>query len=213
MSQPFDRGCKVPAPGAIDSQLNEFWVSNPWDISSQHNLSAYERNRTYLNVDGDNFVDISFVTGADSDGDGRCVVAADLNGDGRQELIVRQAGGGPIKIFENRFPQQHWLKVSLEGVMSNRLGVGARITAKVGDREIVRTINPINSFRSQAPCLAHFGLEDEVTIDELTVHWPSGHQQTLTQITADQHIVIREDSSTPETKSVQVLSPSSNVAP
>ena len=43
MSQPYDRGAKVPQPGALDKSLGEFWVENPWDIISKgHNLSAYD---------------------------------------------------------------------------------------------------------------------------------------------------------------------------
>ena len=67
MSQPFKRGASIPAPGEVDSSLGEFWVNNPWDIVSQgHNLSAYERKRAFLNLRGRDFVDISFVTGADN---------------------------------------------------------------------------------------------------------------------------------------------------
>src|SRR5262249_56188541 len=90
--------------------------SNPWDIVSfGHNLSAFERNRTWMNVGGKNFLDVSFLTGADSDGDGRSVVACDFRNNGRLDLIVRQAGGGPLLLFENNFPQRHYLKVSLRG--------------------------------------------------------------------------------------------------
>ena len=88
MSQPFDRSCQVLAPAELDESLDEFWSGNAFNISASHNLSGYERNRTYLNVGGKNFVEMSFPTGTDSDGDGRCVVL-DFNQDGRQDLIVR----------------------------------------------------------------------------------------------------------------------------
>ena len=79
MSQPWHRGACCPLPGKLDSTLNEFWSENPWDIISQgHNLSAYERKRAFLNVRGRDFLDISALTGADGDGDGRCVVAGDF---------------------------------------------------------------------------------------------------------------------------------------
>ena len=71
MSQPFDRACEVPAPAELDESLDEFWSGNAFNISMSHNLSGYERNRTYLNVDGKNFVEVSFVSGTDTDGDGR----------------------------------------------------------------------------------------------------------------------------------------------
>lgn len=195
MSQPFDRSCKVPAPSEeIDEDLGEFWVRNPWAVQTQHNLSAYERNRTYLNVAGRGFVDISYLTGADSDGDGRCAVGADLNGDGRQDLIVRQAGGGPLQVYENRFPARHWLKVSLRGRRSNRLGIGSRLIARIGERQIVRELYPVNSYRSQAPALVYFGLGDAETVDELTVRWPTGEVQTLKDLAADRHVVVQEGS-------------------
>ena len=105
MSQPFDRSCQVPAPAELDENLDEFWSGNAFNISMSHNLSGYERNRTYLNVGGKNFVEM-VPTGTDSDEDGRCVVPLDFNQDGRQDLIVRQVGGGPFKLFENHFPNK-----------------------------------------------------------------------------------------------------------
>ena len=53
MSQPENRGARVPLPGRLDSRLGEFWVENPWDIIQKgHNLSCYERKRVFLNVAG-----------------------------------------------------------------------------------------------------------------------------------------------------------------
>lgn len=198
MSQPFDRGCELPAPGTVDEGLGEFWVENPWEISRQHNLSAFERNRTFWNAGGRDFVDISRLTGMDSDGDGRCAVAADVNNDGRLDLIVRQAGGGPLKIYENRFPQQHWLSVSLRGHQSNRLGIGTRVVATVGPRRIVRDLLPVNSYMSAAPAIVHLGLGDAEKIDRLSLQWPSGESHELTDIPADQHIRIDEQNGTYE---------------
>jgi hypothetical protein len=195
VSQPSDRASRIKAPGKIDNDLNEFWVENPWEIvKSGHNLSAYERHRTWMNIKGGNFIDLSFLTGTDSDGDGRCVVAASFRNNGRQELIVRQAGGdaGGLLLYENNFPQKHWLEVSLRGRQSNRLGVGARLTALVNGRKIVREMFPINSYRSQAPNRLHFGLADATKVDSLEIRWPSGKTQIVNDLKADAHIVVDE---------------------
>lgn len=197
MSQPFDRGAACPAPAKPDEKLGEFWSGSAWSISNSHNLSGYERNRTYLNVGGKDFVDISYITGADSDGDGRCSVALGLDHDGRQELVVRQVGGGPLKVFKNNFPQRHWLAVSLRGVKSNRQGIGARLVARVGGRQIVRELFPANSYRSQAPASVHFGLADSETVEVLTIRWPSGQVQKLKNLPADRHLMIREGQEKP----------------
>ena len=192
MSQPFQKGCQVPAPSELDEDLGEFWSGNPFDIAKDHNLSGYERNRTYLNVGGTNFVDISHISGTDTDADGRCAVNADINNDGMQDLIVRQAGGGALKIFRNNFPKKNWLRVSLRGTKSNRLGIGARLVAKTGNRQIVRELYPINTFRSQAPTEVHFGLGEAKQVDRLSILWPSGTKQEIPAIAANRHIRVTE---------------------
>jgi hypothetical protein len=184
----------VPLPGKLDSSLGEFWSENPWDIVKQgHNLSAYERKRAFLNVRGRDFLDISALTEADGDGDGRCAVAGDFRNNGQLDLVLRQSGGGPILLYENRFPQRHYLKVSLRGRTSNRLGIGARLTATAGGQTLVREMYPCNSFRSQMPNIVHFGLGEATRVEQLTVRWPSGREQRLANVAADRHIVIDED--------------------
>jgi hypothetical protein len=212
VSQPCDRGARIAQPGELDKSLGEFWVDNPWDIVSKgFNLSAYERKRTWLNVRGCNFLDISFLTGADNDGDGRCVVAADFSNNGRQDLLVRQAGGGPLYLYENNFPQRHYLKVSLRGTKSNRQGIGARLIAEVNGQKLVRELYPLNSFRSEMPNLVHFGLADSDKVEKLTIRWPSGRVQALSNLKADAHIIVDEDQD-PEA-AVETVVPGHTIAP
>jgi hypothetical protein len=193
VSQPCNRAAAIAAPGQVDKALGEFWVENPWDIIKKgHNLSAYERNRTWMNLGGKNFLDVSFLSGADSDGDGRAVVAGDFRNIGRLDLLVRQVGGGPLLLYENNFPQKHYLKVTLRGTRSNRLGIGARLTAMVDGHQLVREMYPLNSFRSQMPNIVHFGLGDATKIERLSIRWPSGEEQVLRDLAGDRHIVVEE---------------------
>lgn len=200
MSQPFDRKCKVPAPGKLDPSLKEWWVHNPWDIVNEgRNLSAYERNRVYMNVRGGNFLDVSHLSGADSDGDGRSAVAGDFRNNGQLDVAVRQVGGGPFLLYENNFPVRHYLKVTLRGKpqlgrapTSNRQGIGSRLIAHVNGRQVVRDCNPLNSYSSQAPAIVHFGLGDDTKVDRLVIRWPSGKEQVFNDVPGDQHIVVEE---------------------
>ncbi len=183
----------MPAPGALDKGLGEFWSTNPWQIVADgHNLSAFERNRIYLNDAGGAFLEISHLTGADSDGDGRAVVAADFRNTGMLDLIVRQVGGGPLLLYENAMPRRNYLTVSLRGKGGNHRGIGARLTAVAGGLRQIRELYPANTFRSQAPALVHFGLGGADTLDSLTVRWPSGTVQTLKGLKANRHIAIQE---------------------
>src|SRR5437867_1751094 len=182
-----------PAPLKPDERLKDWWVENPWLIAARgKSLSGYERNRVFLNARGAEFFEISGLTGADSDGDGRAVVGVDINGDGREDLLVRQAGGGSFLVFENRFPKAHWLQVSLRGVKSNRLGIGARVTAQVGSQNLVRELYPQNTFKSQAPAYVQFGLAKAEKVDRLKILWPSGLVQELVDLPADRYIRVTE---------------------
>lgn len=195
MSQPHDRSRLVPAPGRADAGLGEFWVPNPWLFTVYgRNLSSYERNRVFLNRGSLRFLDISHLSGADSDGDGRSAVAADLSGDGMLDVIVRQTGGGSLLVFENRFPRRHFLDVSLRGTQSNSAGVGARLVARVNGRSQTRELYPSNTFMSQSAPQVHFGVGDAERVDELVIYWPSGAVQTLRDLPADRHILVRESS-------------------
>ena len=212
MSQPCNRGADVPLPGKLDPGLKEFWVTNPFQIASAgQNLSAFERKRMFLNVKGEAFVDISHLSGADNDGDGRSVVAADFRNTGMLDLVVRQAGGGPLLLYDNRSPPKSYLSVSLRGHQSNRQGIGARLTAEVGGRTIIRELFPANGYRSQAPNQLHFGLGDDQKIDTLTVRWPSGKVQVLKDVPAARHIVVDEDKEGAE--AVETVVPGRRIAP
>ena len=142
-----------------DKRLADWWVENPFLIVAKgKSLSGYERNRVYLNSDGKAFHEISGISGADSDGDGRAVFGMDFNEDGMEDLVVRQAGGGSLILYENKLPRVNSLHVSLRGTKSNRLGIGARLVAEVAGHQIVRELYPVNSYLSQAPARVHFGL-------------------------------------------------------
>jgi len=193
VSQPFDRNCTVPAPKTPDKRLKDWWVENPWLINQKgKSLSGHERNRVFLNDRGETFYEISALTSADSEGDGRSVVPLDFSGDGMEDLIVRQAGGGALFLFENRFPKAHWLDVWLEGTQSNKQGIGARIEATVAGRRIVRENFPANGFKSQGPAYVHLGLGQATRVENLVIRWPSGMVQELANVNADRAVRVTE---------------------
>ena len=200
MSQPSDRSAEVPLPGKLDPTLGEFWVKNPWNIVKEgHNLSSFERSRAWMNLRGQGFLDVSYLSGADDDGDGRCVVAGDFRNNGRLDVVVRKVGGQPLQVYENDFPQKHYLKVTLRGTKSNRQGVGARLVAVVNGQQLVREMYPQNSYRSQMPNVVHFGLGDHDRVDHLMIRWPSGAEQLLTGVAGDRHVIIEEGKEAVET--------------
>ena len=194
MSQPHNRLSQLEAIGEIDEEAGEFWTKNPFQMPNEReNLSSFERNRTFLNLDGNSFIDVSFASGADIDSDSRSVVAADFNRDGATDLLVGSVGGGSLRLFLNRFPKANFSRIRLEGSGSNRAGIGARLTATVAGQKLIRDLFPQNGFMGQGPAEIILGLGDAKEIDRLEVRWPSGKTQIYKNLAVNRYFLLKED--------------------
>lgn len=185
VSQPRNRNSEMKALGEIDTEAGEFWVENPFSMPSiGANLSAFEQNRTFLNLDGKSFLDVSFATGADLDSDSRSAITADFNRDGAPDLLVASVGGGPLRLFLNRYPVGNHVRLKLVGQKSNRLGIGTRLVAELGDRKIVRDVFPPNGFMGQGSVEVILGLGEAQKIDRLSLRWPAQITQVFSDLNA-----------------------------
>ena len=192
MSHPTDRFKQLAAP-SLDKKRGEVWLKNPWNAgATNHNLSAYEPNQVFLNLRNRQFANIGFLTGADSDGDGRGVMIADVDGDLQPDLLVRQSGGGPLRVYANRFPLMNRLIVVLEGTKSNSLGIGATVAAEFSGRRVVRQMFPQNNFLTVQGSQVRFGLGQADKVDRLTIYWPSGETQQFDSMPVNACIRITE---------------------
>ena len=81
----------------------------------------------------------------------------------------------PNQLFANPGHTNHWLKLRLSGVQSNRLAVGARVKVVVqtgsGEREIHRVVTTGGSFGSN-PLGLEIGLGQATKISRVEIFWP-----------------------------------------
>lgn len=205
MTRPLDRNARLPELGRVDREAGEFWVENPFDITSGgYNLSAFERNRLYLNLGGLSFLDASFASGADVDADSRSVIAADFNRDGAPDLLVGSVGGGALRLFYNRFPSARRVRVDLVGTRSNRTAIGTRVIAELDDgRRLVRDVFQPNGGFSPGPAELILGLGPARRIEKLHVRWPSGTTQQFGPLEANLDVTVTEGDSELRTGSKQ----------
>ena len=193
MSQPLDRSCKIEPLGKIDSAAGEFWTDTFEMPRQRDNLSAYEPNCLFLNVDGTRFLDASFASQANIDSDSRSVMVGDFNGDLAPDLLVGSVGGGPLRLFLNKFPEgNHRVEVRLRGVESNHSAIGARAVAEANGKTIVRDLFAPNGFMGQGPARLNLGVGTADRIDKLTIRWPTGKQQVFKDLPVDCAIQIVE---------------------
>jgi hypothetical protein len=116
----------------------------------------------------------------------------DFDGDGRIDAVTT---GLDIdaELWMNRSPHTgHWLGIALEGVKSNRDGIGARIkvVTKAGTQYNHQTSSVCYASSSLGP--VHFGLGAETSASTVEITWPSGIVQTLENVAADRIVKVRE---------------------
>ncbi len=105
-----------------------------------------------------------------------------------------------------------WLEIKLKGTVSNRSGIGARIVITTPDtKKQMRVISSLTGYAASSSLVAHFGLKAQ-TSASVTVYWPSGIVQTLTNVTANQMITITEDAAGPQILSRTPDVSSTNIA-
>jgi hypothetical protein len=95
-------------------------------------------------------------------------------------------------LYQNTSRGNNWLFIKLEGTKSNRNGIGARVTVQTGNRKQTRDIIGGSGYASQNTLFAEFGFGINSTAEKVEVRWPSGQVDVLTNILANQAIVITE---------------------
>lgn len=123
---------------------------------------------------------------ADFDGDGDVdVYIANAAGDNRllrnDEAVAAGGGNG-----------NQWLHLTLEGTLSNRSAIGAKVVATTGSLTQTRWVTSGASHLASESLTVEFGLGTATLVDAIEITWPSGIVQTLTNVPAGQKIDVVE---------------------
>ena len=116
----------------------------------------------------------------------------DFDGDGRVDIVVSSMDQD-AELWMDRSPNAgHWLDFQLQGVKSNRDGIGARIkvVSKSGTQYNHQTSSVCYASSSLGP--VHFGLAADAVAAKVEISWPSGIVQTLENVAADRIVRVKE---------------------
>ncbi len=160
-------------------------------------------NHLYENQGDGNFIHLPDTGGAAGSerGRGQSVTMADYDRDGYLDLFVTNGRGmypfsdGPDQLYRNLGSGNNWLQIDLEGTVSNRDGIGARLftTTPDGKTQLRENGGGIH-WAQQDQKRIHFGLAHNEEVSELVIHWPSGIVQKLENVTVNQVLrVVEED--------------------
>jgi hypothetical protein len=131
---------------------------------------------------------------------------ADYNNDGNLDLYAATFNSAqPAALYRNAGSANSWLKIKLNGTVSNRAAIGAKVRIKSGGTWQFRQVHSQHALVSQNSLLVHFGIGSATKVDTVIVTWPSGNEQTVTNILANRKIAITENAIAP--KFITVTSP------
>jgi hypothetical protein len=107
-----------------------------------------------------------------------------------------QADQAYSALYLNPGNTNHWLTLELEGVRTNRKGIGARIEVALetgsGPRRLYRSVGSGGSFGA-SPLRQEIGLGDALRVESVEILWPvTGVTQTLRGLDLDRHYRVRE---------------------
>jgi hypothetical protein len=123
---------------------------------------------------------------------GRGAAFADIDADGDLDAVIT-TNGGPVHLYRTDLPAgNRSLRLRLAGTTSNRDGIGARVTVRVGKASASRVVRTGSSYLSQSELPLTFGLGTAAKADEVTIVWPSGKRDVLGALDAGQEYTVTE---------------------
>jgi hypothetical protein len=113
----------------------------------------------------------------------RSSVIFDLDNDGDLDIVTNDFNSEPMVLISDlaQVKQIHWLKVVLNGIQSNRNGLGATVRVKAGNRTFTKYNDGKSGYLAQSVLPLYFGLGDATKIDRIEIDWPSGRKQVVTK--------------------------------
>ncbi|MDG2308207.1 MAG: CRTAC1 family protein [Candidatus Binatia bacterium] len=159
-------------------------------------ISGLLGQRFYRNEGCGTFVGQTEIIGIEPTTWSSMPIVADYDQDGYVDIILRNYAQ-PAQLLRNLGGPEHWLEIKLVGTKSNRDAVGARLTLEAGGKRQVREVHTGSSYLSASSLVQHFGLANAETIDTLEIRWPSGRITRLTDLGADQQLMLVEGRAEP----------------
>jgi hypothetical protein len=174
------------------------------DLIDQYDpaTSYRAKNIVLRNLGNGKFVDVS-----DSCGVGllpkhsaRGAAFDDLDNDGDVDVVILNSREPPT-ILRNMLyesgSKNHWLAIRLQGVKTNRDGVGARVRVVAGDLTQIDEVHSGRGYQSHWGLRLHFGLGPRDRVDRIEVRWIGGGVDVFEGLAADRLVTLLEGTGLP----------------
>jgi hypothetical protein len=169
------------------------------EAGKSHLGSDYQEPRLLYHNNGNaTFTEISAVAGPgiNTASSARGLAVGDLWNDGQISVVINNMNAKPSLLVNSTRSANHWVAFKTVGTRSNRDGIGAKITVKVGVRTLVDEVRSGSSYISQSDLRVHFGLGPATKLNSVQVRWPSGLVEHFDNLSVDAFHTLTEGSGT-----------------
>jgi hypothetical protein len=168
------------------------------NVERYDDTTSYRARNVVLRNTGDGrFVDVSAACG-----DGlvllnvaRGAAFDDLDNDGRVDVVILNSRTAPTVLRNESPPGNHWLQLRLQGVKTNRDGVGAQVRVVAGPSTQLDEVHAGRGYQSHWGSRLHFGLGKQRRVDRIEVRWIGGGVDVVEDVPADRRLTIIEGTS------------------
>lgn len=154
-----------------------------------------DRNYLYMNQNGIWFEDSPQEFSDNHIAGSFSVAKGDLDNNGFSDLVVQNVNGTNSFIWMNQSTlngQNNFIKISLEGTVSNKMAIGAWINVYCGNDTYVHFTRCGENYLSQNSQHHIFGLGNHTTIDSAVIEYPSGITERFYNLLLNQNYTFIE---------------------
>ena len=179
---------------------------------SNADLKYAEHKYLYRNLQNGRFEEVTDKGGPGilENAPARGCAFGDYDNDGDLDVAVNCVNAIPQLLRCDSTLNRNWIKIKLQGVKSNRTGIGTRVivTAKTkpGAEKPLAQMDELRSggsYFSQNDLRMHFGLEQATKVDKIEIRWLSGQVDELKDLEVNKLYVIQEGGKILKAESLQ----------
>ena len=154
--------------------------------------STVEENYTYKNNGDLTFSKMNKDWGLDQKTLSNGAAYADLDNDGDMDLIVNNIDEKAFVYRNNaeKFTQNNYLKIALQGAGKNKLGIGAKIKLTAGGMTQTQELLNTRGYQSSVDFNLIFGIGKSTAVDQVEVIWPNQKKQTINDLQPNQTLTL-----------------------
>lgn len=175
-----------------------------------HSFSGHERNHLFANKRGEQFVDVSSLSGLDNVADSRAFALWDFDRDGWQDIALVNANYPLLNVYRNQLGDRDtteraggFLAVRLVGAnhgssavsgKSTRDAFGAKVYVRSSSATVLRELRCGEGFAAQNSRTLLIGIGASNRADSVRVVWPSGLESEIENVESGALLTLYEDS-------------------